>query len=356
MKRKFYYALKYAIKSGSIEFVRELLKEGADANACPDLCAKCSPLPCDRCDTALMAAVRRQNIDMVRLLMAYGADPSVEVTDSEEAHRRRTGAGPGFYKTALYLAVFTYNKEMVTELVKLGANINQPLYGIGSYLHIACGPFRPPHDRNMVEHLLRLGADATVIDYWNSTATGLTVSKCHGNGTRRICDAFDDLRALLPLTVALDVELLLGRRQRTAALFGRGIDTPINNETVALFLQHGARINYCQMYLTGSPQCALELRTNGEQHSERFIELLRAADTDFSGARKRIASVDKDEWAPLNLAVLDRKLSQPLTLQALCVISVRRQLHSVSDCGLWAKIDELALPRLLSDLLKLKMS
>ena len=66
----------------------------------------------------------------------------------------------------------------------------------------------------------------------------------------------------------------------------------------------------------------------------------------FSGARKRIASVDKDEWAPLNLAVLDQKLSQPLTLQALCVIRVRRQLRSASNCGMWAKIDELTLPHL----------
>ena len=37
----------------------------------------------------------------------------------------------------------------------------------------------------------------------------------------------------------------------------------------------------------------------------------------------------KHVWAPLNLAVLDQKLSQPLTLQTSCVISVR-QLPSVS--------------------------
>ena len=82
--------------------------------------------------------------------------------------------------------------------------------------------------------------------------------------------------------------------------------------------------------------------------------MLRAADTDFSGVRQRIASVDKDEWAPLNLAVLDQKLSQPLTLQAWCVISIRRQLWSVSNFKIWANIEKLPLPTVIKYRLKLE--
>ena len=130
---------------------------------------------------------------------------------------------------------------------------------------------------------------------------------------------------------------------------------PISNECVIRFLQHGARIRYCEFYLTGSSYWASKLRENGEEHGERFVELLRAADTDFSGVRLRIASVDKDVWAPLNLAVLDQKLSQPLTLRTSCIIRVRRQLRSGSDCRLWARIDRLPLPPIMKDRMKLKV-
>ena len=346
-------ALQDAVESGLINDVRELLAQGVDVNVRPEPCpVRCGLDDCRRCDTALMAAVRRQDLDMVRLLLAHGADPTVKVLAD----------GPVIGKTAVFLALMNYKKEILTELVKAGADINRPLYEFGSYLFLACGYFRHPdysHNRNMVEHLLRLGASANVVDFGGRTPVSRTIQNCYGSDAGSVSAAFDDLRALLPHSIALDAELLRARRHRIRfwpiALPHRDIETPIKNELVTLFLQHGARMNYCEMYLTGSYWCALELRTNGEQHSERFIELLRAADTDFSGARKRIASVNQDEWAPLNLAVLDRKLSQPLTLQALCVINVRRQLHSVSACGMWPKIDEMALPRVLSDLLKLKM-
>ena len=125
---------------------------------------------------------------------------------------------------------------------------------------------------------------------------------------------------------------------------------PLSNEYVTLFLQHGARIRYFEFYLKWTPVRASKL----QQHSEEFIELLRAAETDFSGVRQRIAGVEKDEWTPLNLTVLDQKLSQPLTLEAWCVISVRRHLLSVCGRRIWARIEELRLPQVISDRLKLK--
>ena len=127
----------------------------------------------------------------------------------------------------------------------------------------------------------------------------------------------------------------------------------LGKEIVASFLQHGATIRYCTMYLTGLSFWAKALRKHNKLHSERFIDLLRAADADFSGVRQQISIVDKDEWAALNLAVLEQKLSQPLTLQTSCVISVRRQLRSVSECGMWTRIEKLAVPSIIKCRLKL---
>ena len=90
-----------------------------------------------------------------------------------------------------------------------------------------------------------------------------------------------------------------------------------------------------------------------KKHSEKFIELLRAADTDFRGVRQQVVGLDRRIRKVLNLDVLDQKLSQPLTLQTSCVISVRRRLRSISDVGMWARIDALSLPSIIKDRLKL---
>ena len=79
----------------------------------------------------------------------------------------------------------------------------------------------------------------------------------------------------------------------------------------------------------------------------------KLCDTGFSGVCQRIASVDKDDWKPLNLAVLDEKLSQLLTLQTSCVISVRRRLLSIGNVGVWAGLEKLPLPPIIKDRLKL---
>ena len=159
---------------------------------------------------------------------------------------------------------------------------------------------------------------------------------------------FKSLRRLLPAMRNRDTTFILQHLKDEAS-------APISNECMAIFLQHGTCICYCTMYLTMCSDWATKLRQIIKQHSERFIELLRAADTDFSGVLEQIASVDKKKWAPLNLAVLDRKLSQPLSLQTSCVINLRRQLWSVSDCGLWASIDQLPLPPIIRERIKLKM-
>ena len=203
-------------------------------------------------------------------------------------------------------------------------------------------------DHNPTVHILaQLGADPNLTDYFGDTPLFLVLDRCHLRDDTKSSSARESLQALLPSTRDLDTIV-----QTTRCFGDRG--PPIDDKCVTLFLQHGARIRYCQMYLTGSPEWASDLRNKSKQHSERFIELLRAADTDFSGVRQRIASVDKGDWLTLNLAVLDQKLSQPLTLQVWCVISVRRQLRSVCDVGLWPMIEKLPLPTIIKDRLKLE--
>ena len=127
----------------------------------------------------------------------------------------------------------------------------------------------------------------------------------------------------------------------------------LNTECTTLLLQHGARINYSNVFLKESPVYLGHTWSNRKEHSKEFVELLRAADTDFDGVREQIVHLDRTEWQVLNLDVVEEKLSQPLTLQTLCVISVRRRLHSISDAWMWASIDALPLPNIIKDRLKL---
>ena len=329
--------LKRAVESGSLNDLRQLLSHGADVNAHPRLCIRdlSNQLKlklCADCDTPLMAAVRRGDIAMIRLLIANGANVAEEMYMYFICLR----------KTALLTAVCAENKDVITELVTSGADVNQ-LLGPGETVLHFCFDI----DQMIVQLLVELGADPNIAVAYDFTPISLVLERCHI--LHHTSDAFSARRTLhLMLSVSRDLDAVLQTNRRIVAL-----GEPIKDEFVTLFLQHGARIHYCQMYLTGSPDWAEYLRKSGEIQSERFIELLRAADTDFSGVRQRIASVDKDEWAPLNLVVLDEKLSQPLTLQAWCVISVRRQLRNVRDRGMWASIEKLPLPSVIKDQLKL---
>ena len=246
-----------------------------------------------------------------------------------------------FEKTALLLALHAKNETVIRELVTSGADANQSLGPIGTVLHCF-------HDcSQIVQLLVELGADANATSDVGMTALSLVLFRYQFHDIRQVdVEARNILRTLLPVTRQLDSIL-------QSETTGDVVPT-INDDSVTLFLQHGAKISYCAMYLTARPALQLLRRKYAKQHSERFIELLRAADTDFTGVRQRIASVDKDEWETLNLAVLDQKLSQPLTLQTSCVISVRRQLLSVSTLELWSRIERLPLPKAIQDRLKLE--
>ena len=337
--------LSCAVQSGSLGDVRKLLSEGAhDVNWHPRLCASRFTKflsNCDGCDTPLMAAVRREDIAMMRLLIAHGANVS-EVIDGYFGYR--PFGPPCLRKTALLVALQTKNKEVIIELVTSGADVNQSLGPIGTLVHYF-------YDQEpMVQLLIQLGADPNATNENGNTAVSLTLLqyRCGSRGRNLLVQKL--LRTLLPLMRNLDALL-----QANAVIQQRGVIATMDNDCTTLFLQHGATMSYCTMYLIQLHPWRLLLRKSGEQHSERFIELLRAADTDFSGVRQRIASVGQQDCERLNLAVLEQKLSQPLTLQASCVIRVRRQLRIVRDWGMWASIENLPLPAVMKALLKLEI-
>ena len=342
--RGVYDTLVSAVRYGTLDDVRQQLSQctAADVNMHHSSCIRRPhfPLVCSCCDTALMAAVRRGNIDVMRLLLTHGADPSLEIS----------GAGTE-RKTALLIAVFTHNAEAVNELVTSGADVNEPIgsrYGTLLLMATEWHSDEPPFG-SVVARLVQAGADPN--DAGGHDKTPLAIALFWRQYASRALAADAKMRVLLPVTSNLDAILFANRRSTRT---GR----PISIELVTLFLQHGVRIDYGEMYLAKYDQRALRPDPSQEYHCERFIELLRAADTDFSGARQRqVSDLDDydEELQLLNLAVLDEQLSQPLTLQTSCVISVRRQIRSVRDCGMWASIDELALPQQISQLLKLTM-
>ena len=241
-----------------------------------------------------MAAVRRKDITMMRLLIAHGASLSEAMHGNfgckshEEPKCLR--------KTALLVALHTKNTQVIRELVTSGADVNQSLGPVGTVLHCFY------HQGLVVQLLIQLGIDLDAANEDGNTAVSLILLRYHDYGSSKNFRALKLLRTLLPMTRDLDAVL-------HGDLFAKGLNATLDSDYVTIFLQHGARMRYTWMYLTVSHIWRSFLRQYGERHSERFIELLRVADTDFSDVRQRIASVDKDQSKWLNLAVLDQKLS-----------------------------------------------
>ena len=249
------------MQSGSLDDVRQLLTshEGAeDVNWHPRFCVQGQPYItriCTDCDTPLMAAVRREDIAMMRLLIAHGANVA------EEIHGDFDGICFLTCKTALLVALYTENEEVITELVTSGADVNQSLGRVGTVVH-RC------FDHNLNAPILaQFGADPNLTDDFGNTVVSLIIFRCHDlHGDSKWSSAYESLRALLPATRDLNTIV-----QKNRKLVPGSLTPHMDIQCVTLFLQHGARINYCQMYMTGSPEWASELQKYRKQHRERFI-------------------------------------------------------------------------------------
>ena len=127
--------LKRAVQRGSLDDVRQLLtsqRAAEDINWHPRCCIKYPRLYrgiCYECDTPLMAAVRREDIAMMRLLIAHGANVSTEIPGRDECVVNLAR------KRAFLVAACTGNEEVIKELVTSGADVNQSFGPIGTALH-----------------------------------------------------------------------------------------------------------------------------------------------------------------------------------------------------------------------------
>lgn len=317
--------LRLAIDYGTLDDVKELLSQGADVNAQAQVCFK-NPAAllvkeCTYCDTPLMAAARRRDIEKVRVLLKHGAIASAAI------HATAPGESS---KTALLVAAGTGNDQVITELVMYGADVNQLLGPRGTVFHHICS-------NRIMDLLVRLGADPNVKNvkgdsvFWHVLRRGSVASG------RNLCYVLESMSHLLPNTRHLDQYIADGLVARC-----------LNQRCFMLVLQHGAKIDYSCTFIHNYATSLIQ-----EQHSEEFIEFLRAADTNFSSVRQRIPHFDGKKKKVLNTDVLEEKLSKPLTLQSLCVINVRRRLRDISEIQMWARIDTLSLPTAIRNRLKL---
>ena len=124
----------------------------------------------------------------MRLLIAHGASVSEEMDGDFDSFCQVTS------KTALLVALFTENEEVITELVTSGADVNQWLGQLGTAAHLCFD-----YNLNAMQILAQSGADPNLISDFGSTVISFALDTCHEfyfKHKRPL--AFAALRTLLP--------------------------------------------------------------------------------------------------------------------------------------------------------------
>jgi ankyrin repeat protein len=155
-----YILLNSAIYRGDSERVTELLENGADPNLI------ISP----EGDTPIIRAANGGYVDIVNILLEAGADPSYEREISYPLPDNPGYSNRG-YSSALMLAVRGNNLNMVRTLVNAGADLETYYINSHTPLMLASGIGNP----EMVEFLIESGADVTKTTDYGDTALMCTV-------------------------------------------------------------------------------------------------------------------------------------------------------------------------------------
>lgn len=135
-KRKNYNSINDAIEKGDYGYVKDFLVKGGNPNISYGR---------GKCKLPLHVAIKIFDLEMVKLLLDYGADPYLE-------HNYSPSLGDHNWKNALDIAVSESNDEIVNELLRRGMDPNVKNKEGNKPLFYAVGPSK-------IELLLEAGAD-----------------------------------------------------------------------------------------------------------------------------------------------------------------------------------------------------
>ena len=140
--RGYYYgsALQAAARVGNVELVQLLLSVGADVN-----------LLQGKHDTALRAAVLGAHKEVVDILIKHCADVNLRFSEEDKDHENS--------RSVLHLSLETRNVDIVKSLIAAGADVNVDLLNHPRVLTAACGS----GDFTIVQLLLDSGADVNAL-------------------------------------------------------------------------------------------------------------------------------------------------------------------------------------------------
>ena len=256
--------------------------------------------------TALCTAVEQQDVDMIELLLSYGADVTICSDDDRKFWQHVSGV-----LTPLEVAFNGWHRDMRAQI-----NVDSSA------------------PESVQSRAVRLARWRDVIK--------LLVARC--DSFNFVVSAYGDLQ--------MDYVM----RPCTEHFFITEIaECPHNLELTKHLLRNGAATDFYCLY-QHIPWSKTGINT--EAASESFIRLALLSGCHFGEYRKQLRIDERERpWRVMHLQPLhdtvDALLSQPFSLQEVTIVAIRR---SIGSRRLWAKIDALpqGLPRFLRDAIKLK--
>lgn len=311
-------AIYHMSRLGITGVVRKLLEEGASADE----------LPPGQYGTALGAACYAGYEDVVRLLLAYGAEVNNISPDEKEPRLKYTplffavrgeretivrllldhGAnvdfgGPGAYSPLLYSTGAGF-EQMVQLLIEYNADVNYQDMELKTPLHVAARGL----DEEIVQLLLRAGADTESRDSESNTPLHMATDVGRAETVQLLLSAGADVNAvnsegLTPLDIALQ-PIRKGPDEKFEEL---NVMNGKRRESVArLLAAHGADIDG----LYGSH--GTRLQKAAKSGDERAVRVLLAAGADPNVYREGVPFPHYEPGSPLHEATNNETLVKML--------------------------------------------
>ena len=149
-------ALMIATRISDLPIVRCLLAKGADADAVDDDGESALIMSLDECTAAKSDSGCRSEV--FETLLAGGAGVNIGRTADNIGRTADTKCTP------LGLATFNFNISAMKSLIAYGAGVNTPCCNGHTPLHVACDYLACDASVDLVDFLLRSGADETALD------------------------------------------------------------------------------------------------------------------------------------------------------------------------------------------------